>query len=207
MAIQFHCPHGHLLQGDEAHMGMQTQCPYCGVMFLIPVADPQAMQAAYTTQYAPQSDEAQQQASYLPQEMHEIYDPTATHPGVRGFLEQVAQGEVAHEPTPEQSDSGRGVDIHAPGVDTDEPQSEGCLHIPCPNGHELETPFDMLGQEVLCPHCSAQFRLRREDSREYRVKMEKIEQERGRFWFNWAVAAAILIGGGLLVLLAMAVSR
>jgi hypothetical protein len=36
MTFQFLCPQGHLLQGEEAHMGLQCQCPQCGVAFIIP---------------------------------------------------------------------------------------------------------------------------------------------------------------------------
>ncbi len=39
MTFQFLCPQGHLLQGEEAHMGMQCQCPQCGVAFIIPTVD------------------------------------------------------------------------------------------------------------------------------------------------------------------------
>lgn len=204
MAIQFHCPQGHLLQGDEAHMGLQTQCPYCGVMFIIPVVDPQALQAAYAQQASMQY--APQQETYLPQEMHEIYDPAASQPGLRDFLGQVAAGEMAHQPAAEPAPGA--VDYESASVELGEGAgTPGCVHIPCPNGHELETPFDMLGQEVLCPHCGAQFRLRNEDSREYHEKLDKRERERGKFWFNWAITAAVLIGGGLLVLLAIALSK
>jgi hypothetical protein len=36
MMFQFTCPQGHLLEGDPAHAGMQSQCPMCGTMFVIP---------------------------------------------------------------------------------------------------------------------------------------------------------------------------
>lgn len=36
--FQFCCPQGHSLEGDPAHAGMQTQCPICGGMFIIPSA-------------------------------------------------------------------------------------------------------------------------------------------------------------------------
>src|SRR6185295_8589581 len=39
MTFQFLCPQGHLLQGEEAHMGMQCQCPQCGTAFIIPTVD------------------------------------------------------------------------------------------------------------------------------------------------------------------------
>ena len=78
------------------------------------------------------------------------------------------------------------------------PPEPELLHIPCPNGHELETPVDMLEQEVLCPQCNAQFRLRKQDSVEFKRKQE--EQERikeiktGNFWLNMAVVAVVLVG-------------
>lgn len=216
MAFQFQCPQGHLLQGEEAHMGMQTQCPFCGVMFIIPVINPQAFQPTYpqqqATHYAPQQPAAQPE-SYLPQELHNMYDPTATQPGLGQYFDQAGAGAVAHvherpvehveyapAPEPTQFES-------PPGVEEGEAEESGFLHIPCPNGHELETPYDMLGQEVLCPHCNAQFLLRMEDSREHHEKMEKHFEERGKFWFNWAIAAAVLIGGGLLILLLVAMNR
>ena len=195
-------------------MGMQTQCPYCATMFIIPVVDPQTLQAAYAQQYGVQYPQQSQQAepeqqSYLPQELQDIYDPTTAQPGLRDFLDQVAAGEVAAESqaAAEQPAAAEGIDIHAPAVETGEPPESSFLHIPCPNGHELETPPDMLGQEVLCPHCNAQFRLRHQDSREYLAKQEQLDLERGKFWFNWAVAAAVLIGGGLVVLLLAAMAK
>lgn len=198
MAFQFQCPQGHLLQGEEAHMGMQTQCPFCGVAFLIPVVETQGMPGGYAPQYAPQyagQPYAAQQA-YVPEETHE-----APQSGLRDFLQQAAVDDgggvsPAGQPT--------GIDIHTASA---EPGEVGCVHIPCPNGHELETPYDMLGQEVLCPHCGAQFRLRNEDSREYQEKQAKRDYERGKAWFNWAIMAAIVIGGGLLVLMAIAMSK
>ena len=186
-------------------MGMQTQCPYCGVMFIIPVVDPQALQAA---QYAQQQASAQPDA-YLPQQMHDIYDPTAAAPGLGQYFDQAATGEAApmHEQHAKYAPETHHVNHEPPGVAEVEAEESDFLHIPCPNGHELETPYDMLGQEVLCPHCEAQFRLRLEDSREHHEKMEKHFEERGKFWFNWAIAAAVLIGGGLLVLLVIALNK
>jgi hypothetical protein len=75
------------------------------------------------------------------------------------------------------------------------------LHIPCPNGHELESPLDMLGQEVLCPQCSVQFRLRREDSVEYQRQQEIIFSRRGKIWLRWAIAAAVVVGLSVFVMM------
>ena len=77
------------------------------------------------------------------------------------------------------------------------------LHIPCPNGHELETPLDMVGQRALCPHCGVEFRLRREKSIEYLHQQEILDRRRARFWFQLAVMVASFVGFVLVVMLAM----
>ncbi|MCA9221503.1 MAG: hypothetical protein KDA71_14330 [Planctomycetales bacterium] len=86
-----------------------------------------------------------------------------------------------------------------------EPEPEKLYHIPCPNGHELETPADMLGQDVLCPHCNVQFRLREKDSVEYKRQRreESIRRERklGNVWLNWAITIAVVVVLGLLILI------
>lgn len=78
------------------------------------------------------------------------------------------------------------------------PEEPELLHIPCPNGHELETPVDMLEQEVLCPKCNVQFRLRKKDSVEFKRKKEEAERikeiKTGNFWLNMAIVAAVLVG-------------
>lgn len=81
------------------------------------------------------------------------------------------------------------------------PPEPRLLHIPCPNGHELETPDDMLGQEVLCPHCSAQFVLREQDSLEARrlreIEMERRLREQSKAWFNWTIVIAVIVVASL----------
>jgi hypothetical protein len=78
------------------------------------------------------------------------------------------------------------------------PPEPEVLHIPCPNGHELETPVDMLDQEVLCPHCNAQFKLKRTNSVEFKTKKEREEKLRlektGNLWLTWAIVAVVLVG-------------
>ena len=154
MSFQFTCPGGHLLEGDEAHIGQQCQSPICGVMCVIPA--PPGVDVAAT-----------QQPGQLPQ--------------------------VGPQPAPETVD----FDPHA---------TPDLLHIPCPNGHELETPLEMLGQDVLCPHCGAQFHLRRKDSIEYKRKreqdLEQREHKLGKAWLNWAVVIAVLVLLGLILIIA-----
>ncbi len=85
------------------------------------------------------------------------------------------------------------------------------VHIPCPAGHELETPRAMLGQEAICPFCNRQFRLRLEKSVEY-IK-EEAEQARreelrlGRLWIKVSIVLAVLVVIGLSVLLALGAMR
>jgi hypothetical protein len=183
MAFHFRCPQGHVLEGDEANMGLQTQCPFCDVVFVIPVVES-----------PPQEEDSP----------HEAYDPTAMQPDVREFLEQVVAvpaGRAAREVSAGQ------VAASTPRVVSAEPLEPAFLHIPCPNGHELESPRDMLGQRVLCPHCNAKFRLRSANSREHREEEEQLDRAQGRFWIKWSVAAAVVIGGSVLVLLLLAIRR
>jgi DNA-directed RNA polymerase subunit RPC12/RpoP len=144
MAFQFMCPRGHLLEGDESQGGQQCRCPQCGMVFIIPMPAPAAVQEAV-----------------LPEESE-----AAGFPGFGG--------------------------AHA-----EEPDEPRLLHIPCPNGHELETPLDMLGQEVLCPHCNAQFQLREKDSVEFRrqkkAEMDRIHRQQAKAWMNWAVALGVIV--------------
>ncbi len=179
MSFQFLCPQGHLLEGDEAHMGMTTQCPHCGMTFIIPTIEVQQPEPE------PQIDVYSQ--PYVP-------DPAP---------------EAASEPEAEPQEEEGGVSSLLDELPPQESMPEGTLevppdivHIPCPNGHELETPIEMIGQEVLCPHCGVQYRLRHENSVEYRREREIIEQRAARLWFNWAIAAAVLVS---ILLLAMMV--
>ena len=177
MAFQFLCPQGHLLEGDEVHMGMTTQCPHCGMTFIIPTIEVQQPQ-----QPEPQVDVYSQ--PYVPDPTPEPEpepEPEEEESGVSSLLDDL----------PVQESMGGGGTLEVP---------PDIVHIPCPNGHELETPLEMIGQQVLCPHCGVQFRLKHENSVEYRREREIIEQRAARIWFNWAIAAAVLVG---ILLLAM----
>ena len=85
--------------------------------------------------------------------------------------------------------------------------SETLVHIPCPNGHLLETPPEMFGQDVMCPHCQAQFQLKERESVEYKRREaadeERFERRRGKLWLNWAVSIAVVIVLGLIAMIWM----
>lgn len=186
MTFQFLCPQGHLLEGDEAHMGMQCECPQCGTAFIIPTIGQPA--------------------------------PSTANPG---WTVEASTPEIDLEPIPNADDLSQYESAPMPAattsVDDDDLENVGAadddtpghvvveealLHIPCPNGHELETPLDMIGQRVMCPQCGAEFRLRREKSFEYLRQQEILDRRRGKFWFQLAVLAA---GFVVVVLLAMIV--
>ena len=72
------------------------------------------------------------------------------------------------------------------------------MHIPCPKGHQLETPSDMFGQQALCPYCNTQFELRYEDSIEYQEEQAEAklrrEEEINQMWVKGAIGAVIFVG-------------
>jgi hypothetical protein len=181
MTFQFLCPQGHLLQGEEAHMGMECQCPQCGMAFIIP-----------TIQGAGQSPAAE---VISPAEGPQIeLEPLSL---VDQFAEP-ADGEAPASEEPTASlDLAEIAATQLGSAVSDEPM----LHIPCPNGHELETPLDMIGQRAQCPHCGVEFRLRREKSIEYLFQQELIDRRRAKFWFQLAVMAASFVGFVLVVMI------
>ena len=196
MAFQFLCPQGHLLQGDESQAGQRCKCPYCQAEFLVPqTADTaQADAPAAGTWQVDAPMAGPQQPIYEEQDTpDEGQFPEAGFPGIHGGGDHGVPADVAAQfgvPAAEHRD---------------------LLHIPCPNGHILETPRDMLGQDAMCPYCQRQFRLRFEDSREYHQerdeRRQRREQKLGKAWMNWAIAAAVVVVLGLIFLIAVAMSK
>ena len=84
-------------------------------------------------------------------------------------------------------------------------------HIPCPNGHILETPGDMLDQDVLCPFCETQFTLRKFQSveeTEQRERARAIREERhGQLWLKWSIGIAAVVILGIIVMIAISASK
>lgn len=95
-----------------------------------------------------------------------------------------------------------------PVPEPETPPEPEFLHIPCPNGHELEVPPEMLDTEVLCPQCNAQFRLRAKDSIEHIKRREQAEAIRdakaNKFWYQFSIG--VVIGVVLLLLTLMIMS-
>ena len=195
MAFQFQCPQGHTLETDESFAGQPCQCPYCGVTFPIP-APPQAYGPGMapppfgSAAPAPTPAAGFPPSGYAPPPYAPPSGAPAPFPGV--------------QPSP-------GPQIGpAPVPFTQQPAEPELLHIACPNGHELETPRDMLNQDVLCPHCNVQFRLREKDSVEYKRRreqeLERRERKAGKMWLNYAVVAAVLVVIGIIGLIVLSAS-
>jgi hypothetical protein len=177
MTFQFLCPQGHLLQGEEAHMGMQCQCPQCGMAFIIPTIDgpaPSGQSASLGSQSL--------ELAPLDEGEDFVEEPIPTH-------------KRPAEPAPSLDLA----DLAATELGTNI-RDEPMLHIPCPNGHELETPMDMVGERAQCPHCGVEFKLRREKSIEYLHQQELLDRRRARFWFQLSIMVASFVVMVLLVM-------
>jgi len=180
MSFQFQCPQGHLLEGDPSQAGQAVNCPTCGMLFVIP---------------APLAAPVEQAPAFGPS-----FGPTA----------EQAASRFAHLQAAIDAPAATTAEASAPVMEAPEPPAEPeLLHIPCPNGHELETPLDMLEQEVLCPQCNAQFRLQKKDSVEYKRKKEEADRikeiKSGNFWLNMAIVAAVLVSLLIMGLVAMTI--
>ncbi len=215
MAFQFLCPQGHVLQGDESQAGQQCMCPYCNSMFLVPqpAGAPAAEAPQAETQEEPQPTPPPglfDQGGAAPQ-----YDPA---PAAESHQPDFGPA-TAEAPQPESFTGvrpGGGFDFLGGGAST--ASQEGgvdvtgrtapIVHVLCPSGHELETPRDMLGQDAMCPYCQVQFRLRFEDSVEYRQQKAEEEELRlsrsAKAWLHWSIAAAAVVLVGVVILAAIA---
>jgi len=192
MPFQFLCPQGHVLQADESQVGMQCMCPYCGQQFLVPapvVGKPGVQQ--------------QSAAPTVPAGPAGLAAAAGTQPLQPGSAQAALQPEAATGIAEPRSPAAGLAFI--PGA------AQGVLHIPCPSGHVLETPREMLGEDAICPFCQVQFRLRYENSIEYRkqrqAERERRELERGRAWMQWSFAIAAVVVIAVMLLIAASVSR
>ena len=196
MAFQFLCPQGHLLQADPSQMGRTINCPTCGVLFVVPsLTVAPAVQAVPVTPVPP--------AAQAPEEQIEddLLDVKVRRRSRRrlDFLEELAGEEpVAEQPAQESSEEVV-VELPAAAAAAFDPTAFGpkLVHIDCPRGHELITPLDTMGQDVMCPHCGEQFRLRYDHTREYLTEhhrnQEVQEEKLGRKWLTWAIVAGVMV--------------
>jgi len=197
MAFQFLCPQGHLLQGEESQAGQQCKCPYCDSLFLVPQPAAADAGAAGPPTVAPPGFDS---GGYQPP----MYEEPAAEPqgaGEEGFPGIQTPGDFL---------GGVGPDAGINPSELPGAAQQNILHILCPSGHQLETPREMLGQDALCPYCQVQFRLRFEDSlegkQEKAEERDRKEQKKGRAWMHWAIAAAVVVVFGVIILILLATS-
>lgn len=119
--------------------------------------------------------------------------------------------DVPAQSGPSINDLTRGAPNVADEWQESAPEESKLWHIPCPNGHILETPEDMLDQDVLCPYCETQFTLRKFQSVEETEKREReraIREERaGQLWLKWAIGIAAVVILGVIVMIAISASK
>ncbi|MGD9645709.1 MAG: hypothetical protein AB7U73_08355 [Pirellulales bacterium] len=184
MALQFCCPceQAKLLEADESLVGQVIQCPFCELQFVVPVPAAPAGEVGG-------SASAPSRAGKRPSPPQAPRRPAGQRSA--GAWQGSPSG------TPAQT-----VGTSAPSVESAAPQllpgeMPGVVHLACPNGHELETPRDLLGTDIACPVCGVEFRLRREDTDEYRAQKradrERKEQQFGRKMMNFSIVTAVLV--------------
>jgi len=234
MAFQFLCPQGHLLQGEEWQAGQQSICPICQSLFVIPSpgvgGEPVGRSIGHEVGIGP----ASRGMDYPPTWGGRPSPIQTDGPGGGALL---SSGPLLDQPTfspagPSEhpvgglggtmSPSG-GVGWPAPSQEAEPPDifptapeagpvplQQPPVHVFCPSGHELETSREMLGQDALCPFCGVQFRLRWQDTREYRrekeLEMERRLARQSKLWLQWAIAAAVVVIVALIIMIAIAAS-
>lgn len=236
MTFQFLCPQGHLLQAEEWQTGQQSICPICHSVFLIP---PALSAGASSGPMPPASGQVPPLGAGNPSA--EWGASVAPGPGPGGptlapmgeaswlatggsFPEGMGAGAGWAGPSspepgaefpswapsgPQQASAEGGPS--PPEVSGEEALESSVVHILCPSGHELETPREMLGQEALCPFCQVQFRLRWEDSREYRrekqLELQRRMARQSKLWLQWSIAAAVVVVTALIIMIVVAASH
>lgn len=115
----------------------------------------------------------------------------------------IADFQIQTEPAP------AGAEVAAPAAASEEQKPKPppekhepqIVRIPCPQGHELQTPMDMVQQDVLCPICNTQFHLRYEDSIEFKeeqAELRRIKAERmNQVALKWSIGSAVAVVLGI----------
>ena len=178
MTFQYTCPQGHLLEGDASQAGQQVQCPTCGVLLVVP---------AVTQPAAPTVAPAAPPVAAVPLDAVPL---------------ETAESSGRFDPFADVGPSGGRAGAFLDGAAA----GPKMVHVPCPAGHILETPQDTMGQTVMCPHCGQMFDLQMKNTLEFKRDKQRIDDKRIRrsseLWMRWAIAAAILIVIGLIVIFA-----
>lgn len=135
--------------------------------------------------------------------------PQPTTQGFPGIQTEAPAGPAATTTAPQQPAAAPTEPAAPPPEEKKEPR---IVRIPCPQGHELQTPMDMVNQEVLCPICSTQFHLRYEDSIEFKEEQAELRRRKAESLnyaaMKWSIIAAVVIVVAILgMIVYMAVKR
>ena len=198
------CPRNILMESDTAQVGQQCQCPTCGLQFIVPSPDPNQAAAGPQVGYGgyPQGMPGQAAPPYAPPPQQYVPPAQPAHgydPGYVGPPPGTAEIHVA--------------DAAGPEFDLENPQDDPnrVVTVICPNGCELETPMSMIGTDAMCPECNAQFRLRYEDTVEYKEEQqrekERREQQFSESALKWAIVMAVLVGIAIIGMFVMVALR
>ncbi|MDO4584830.1 MAG: hypothetical protein Q4D62_12085 [Planctomycetia bacterium] len=195
MNFQFYCPQGHLLQGDTAHSGSVIACPICGTQFIIPTPPPAAAPVVSpVTPPVPPAENpftfSSSSAKSSPPNLNELL-------GGDSAPEKPEEEEKVEMATPFDFNKEKPAEEKPISFVPKSAHERSILHIPCPHGHLLEVPREMLGEDVMCPHCKAQYKLLLENSVEFRKEqLEKTALEEAKLakqWLQWAIIASVLV--------------
>jgi hypothetical protein len=118
-------------------------------------------------------------------------EPTVPFPAIQ--TEPHTQPAAAAAAAPETAPK---TEQPAPAA-VEEKKEPRIVRIPCPQGHELQTPMDMVNQEVLCPICGTQFYLRYEDSIEFKQEQAELRRRKAESLnqaaLKWSIITAVVI--------------
>jgi len=203
MPFPFFCPQGHILEAEIEQAGQAAACPFCGTEMLIPPPGNRTRQAESPPRGADQSQSDHDPAMAATSSLE--IAPDGVGDGMpMGTSGLASAAEMGPDASAGEQSAFAGI---ATGLSIGETTDE-VLHIPCPHGHVLETPPDMLGMPMMCPICRTTFEPQYELSQEYRQKREEMaaraSERAARFWLNLAIGAAILVLGGLIMLIVFA---
>jgi len=215
MPFQFYCPGGHLLEGTESQMGQQCQCPICSVAFIVPTLGgvPPPMVVA-PAPYVPPMPAAPPAVQIVPTPGPAAMAPTLAAPATAApEPPAIVLDAAAKASADDKAKSAAPTDKTAEPKPEEKPVEDPnrIVRIPCPQGHELETPLSMVGMDAMCPHCGEQFTLLYENSVEHReeqaLKRQQREEQFTRRLVKWSIIGGVVILLAFIVLIVVAATR
>jgi DNA-directed RNA polymerase subunit RPC12/RpoP len=200
MAIEFHCPSGHILEVDDIHAGAQIRCPACDVVCLVPPS------GAATSTQPPTAPAEEMLPSVSPRK---IRKRTSRKRGVASRRQplDVSVPDASDQPAIEEPASAP-IDVGG-GIGA---ANRKTLHIECKQCDQvLEFGNEMLGQDLACPACGSAFKAALQRTVEYRqekkIKDDREDRQLNNRWLYISVSVGLFILAGLLAMIGWSASR